>query len=171
MGLKTYAFADDRESVMSMGEQHRPSLDDVLETLPASYIVAGQQRARLVVGPHGAFVLMPSGSDLDGVADRLHELTAITREAMYAHVTLVPFIDALAISYGEPPKHAPITVAPLDLLTDVMTSGPIVIDTHTLDAIRRAARASTLDGWRVGPEDEQDEIVLRDPATSTTNSH
>lgn len=149
-----------------MAEPIRDRLDDVLATLPSSYVVAGQNGARLVVGPHGAFVLLPAGGDLQQAADRLAKLTSITREAMCEHLTLVPFLDALAVTSGATPRHAPVTVAPLDLLTDVLTHGPEVIDSSTLDTIRHAVRATALDGWSVGltAVNGDGEINLRDRA-------
>lgn len=143
-------------------------IDEVLSSLPDAYVVAGQGSARLVVGPCGAFVLQPADTDLSAAAARLNRLTAITREAMCDHVTLVPFLDALAVTAGEAPRHAAITVAPLDLLADVLTHGPEVIDRPTLNALRDAVRAATLDGWRVGVGITGDKIDLCDPAQPTS---
>jgi hypothetical protein len=126
------------------------AVDSVLEALPAAYLVGGQEDARFVIGPTGAFVLLPGTSPVRALArdaDRLHRLAEVTRNALCDHLTWVPFLDALVVTAGDLVRSSAITVAPLDLLSVVLTEGPEVIDRPTLLAVRDALEAGHLDGW------------------------
>ena len=141
-------------------------MDAVLASLPPAYFVAGQDDARFVVGPGGAFVLLPTAttpSELHRAADRLHELAMTTRDALCDHLTWVPFLDALLVITGEVPRSTEVTVAPLDLVRVVLTEGPTMIQPLTVTAIREAVRTSKLDGWRVGLGTGDARIDLCDP--------
>lgn len=147
-------------------------MDAVLASLPPAYFVAGQDDARFVVGPGGAFVLLPTATtdaDFQRAADRLHDLAMTTRDALCDHLTWVPFLDALLVITGDPPRATDVTVAPLDLVRVVLTEGPTMIQPLTLTAIREAVRTSKLDGWRVGLGNSDARIDLCDPDPATAS--
>ena len=159
------ALTTDRRTVLNRN-LIRQDMDAVLASLPAAYFVAGQGDARFVVGPGGAFVLLPTATapaEFHRAADRLHDLAMSTRNALCDHLTWVPFLDALLVITGDPPRSTEVTVAPLDLVRDVLTEGPTMIHSLTLTAIREAVRTSKLDGWRVGLGESNARIDLCDP--------
>jgi hypothetical protein len=162
--------ATDRRNVTSTSDPSRHGIDGVLATLPPAYLVAGQADARFVVGPTGAFLLLPAGREHAAVAlaaDQLAALVNKTRNALCDHLTWVPFLDALLVTTADPPRGADVTVAPLDLVHDVLTEGPTVITLGTINAIRDVVRTARLDGWRVG-KGEGASIDVRDPAQPST---
>ena len=157
-----------------MGTQRsiRLAVDAVVQALPAAYLVGGQDDARFVIGPTGAFVLLPGTSPVRALArdaDRLHRLAEVTRDALCDHLTWVPFLDALVVTAGDLVRSTEVTVAPLDLLNVVLTEGPEVIDRPTLLAVRAALDAGDLDGWSpIAAIIEADaRIDLCDPAEVT----
>lgn len=142
-------------------------IDAMLAGLPPAYVLAHQDAARLVVGPYGAFVIHPADGDVAAAADRLTELTSTTRNALFDHLTWVPFVDAIVVTRTTRPRNHQATVVPLDLLADVLTQGREVVDAGTLNAIRDAVRTARLDGWRVGDGSAGDRIDLCDPVPTT----
>lgn len=142
-------------------------IDAILAELPAAFVLARQASARLVVGPCGAFVIHPADGDVAGAADHLTRLTSVTRNALFDHLTWVPFVDAIVVTRTSRPRNHLATVVPLDLLGDVLTQGREVVDAGTLNAIRDAVRTGRLDGWRVGSGSAGDRIDLCDPVPTT----
>jgi hypothetical protein len=162
----------DRTSVMS-GHEIRIGMDAVLTSLPAVHVLAGQDDARLVVGPVGAFVLVPSAAgrqELLAASHRLEALAGTTREALCAHLAWIPFLDGLIVTSDDPPRSLHITSAALDLLPTVLTEGPRVIDAATIATIRDVIRRSALDGWQAGIRRGDGKIDLCDPV-QPTNAH
>src|SRR3954451_3436882 len=101
----------DRTNVMN-GSEIRIGMDAVLTSLPAVHVLAGQDDARLVVGPAGAFVLIPSTvgtHELLAAAHRLEALAGTTREALCAHLAWIPFLDGLIVTSDDPPRSLRIT--------------------------------------------------------------
>jgi hypothetical protein len=150
------------------------AVDAVVQALPERYLVGGCDDARFVIGPTGAFVLLPGTSPVRALtrdADRLHRLTEVTRDALCDHLTWVPFLDALVVTAGDLVRSAEVTVAPLDLLNVVLTEGPEVIDRPTLVAVREALAAGHLDGWTPIAEliGADARIDLCDPAEATAH--
>jgi hypothetical protein len=149
-------------------------LDGVLSSLPPLYVVATGDDARFVAGPSGAFVLLPhletnrNGAGISAAATRLDQLVQSTRTALCDHLSWIPFLDSLLVSEADIKGPTPVTIVALDLLHDVLTEGPAVIDGATLAAIRAAVRAERLDHWTVGSADGAARIDLCDPAPSTT---
>jgi len=162
----------DRTNVMT-GDEIRSRMDAVLTSLPAVHVLAGQGDARLVVGPAGAFVLVPSTTarpDLLDAARRLEALAGTTREALCAHLAWIPFLDGLVVTADDPPRSLHLTSAALDLLPTVLTEGPKVIDAATIATIRDVIRRSALDGWQAGIRRRDGKIDLCDPVQQT-NAH
>lgn len=149
-------------------------LDEVLASLPQLYVVAARDDARFVAGPSGAFVLLPhvevarNGSGINAAATRLDLLVQSTRTALCDHLSWIPFLDSLLVSESDVKGPAPVTIVALDLLHDVLTEGPAVIDDTTLVGIRDAVRAERLDHWSVGSGAGAARIDLCDPAQPTT---
>ena len=145
-------------------------MDRVLTSLPPIYVVAASGTARLVVGPSGAFVLLPTSAagGVDGAASRLDLLVQSTRSALCDHLSWVPFLDSLLVSEVDVKERAPITIVALDLLHDVLIEGPTMIDDPTLGCIRDAVRTETLEHWTVGTAAAAARIDLCDPAQPTT---
>jgi hypothetical protein len=134
--------------------------------LPPAFLVASQGEARLVVGPTGAFVLLDADGSTRPVpeaAQRLTQLTRLTRAALCDHLAWVPFLDALLITSSTDDLTADVSCAPLDLVQATMTEGPPVIPSDTLNVIREAVRANGLDGWAAGAPGSL-RIDLCDPA-------
>lgn len=147
-------------------DEIRAALDEVLASLPPLHVLARWGDARLVVGPAGAFVLVTAADapgNLARSAEQLEALARATRESLCAHLTWVPFVDTLVVTATDPPRAPFIPCAALDLLQNVLTEGPKVIDRPTIDTIRDAVRRSALNGWRVGSAAEADKIDLCDP--------
>jgi hypothetical protein len=157
MSLKAQARRADT-TLVHAGPPLSTALDDVLGDLPGSFVVAADGDARLVVGPAGAFVLLPlvppAGyqSEVDEAARRVQALAARTRSGLSDHLTLVPFLDPLLVSTGPLVRDLHVTVAPVDLLADVLTSGPARIDDPTLAAVGEVVRRRGLGCWRAGPD-------------------
>lgn len=145
-------------------------MDRVLASLPPIYVVATSGTARLVVGPSGAFVLLPTAAPdgVNGAAARLDLLVQSTRSALCDHLSWVPFLDSLLVSEVDVKERAPVTIVALDLLHDVLIEGPAMIDDPTLGCIRDAVRTERLDHWTVGTASAAARIDLCDPAQPTT---
>ena len=173
MGLKTYVPATDRTNVMMTGDEIRGAMDRVLTGLPPVHVLAAHNDARLVVGPAGAFVLVPARAERleqAGAAQRLEALALSTREALCAHLAWVPFLDAIIVSPDDPTRSLTVTCAAVDLLHDVLTEGPKVIDGPTISAIRDVIRRSALVGWQAGIGPGNGKIDLCDPVPSSNAS-
>ncbi len=149
-----------------------PRMDRVLMALPPLHVVASNASARFVVGPSGAFVLLSIGSPdaVTTTAARLDLLVRSTRAALCDHLSWVPFLDSLLVSDSDIRRRAPVTIVALDLLHDVLTEGPTMIDETTLGCIREAVRCERLDHWTVGSMAPAARIDLCDPA-QPTNAH
>lgn len=149
-------------------------LDEVLSSLPPLYVVARRGDARFAAGPCGAFVLLPhvevarNGAGIVAAAARLDALVQATRTALCDHLTWIPFLDSLLVSETDVKGPAPVTIVALDLLHDVLTEGPAVIDDASLVAIRDAVRGERLERWSVGSGADAARIDLCDPAQPTT---
>lgn len=149
-------------------------LDEVLSSLPPLYVVAAGDDARFVAGPSGAFVLLPhldhgrNGAGISAAATRLDQLVQSTRTALCDHLSWIPFLDSLLVSEADIRGPAPVTTVALDLLHDVLTEGPAVIDDASLVAIRDAVRSDGLGRWTVGSSNGAARIDLCDPAQPTT---
>jgi hypothetical protein len=146
----------------------------VLAALPPEVVVAVDGEARLVAGPAGAFVLLPTpprGPVLAEAARRVHELARQTRCALCDHVSWVPFLDTLLVSTSRLVRRTDVTVAPVDLLAVLLTEGPQVIDRATLAAVRRAVKEAELGRWTSPagrePTDRRDRIERCDPAEAS----
>lgn len=144
-------------------------MDRVLSTLPPIFVVASSGSARFIVGPSGAFVLLPptTRDGISAAAARLDLLVQSTRSALCDHLSWVPFLDSLLVSEADVKERAPVTIVALDLLHDVLTEGPTMIDLTTLSCIRDAVRAERLDHWTVGNAASAARIDLCDPAQPT----
>lgn len=156
MSLKARRARADTHQV-SDGHPLPTAVDQVLASLPDEVMVAGDGEARLVVGPVGAFVLLPTparGPAVGDAARRLHDLARRTRSQLGQHVAWVPFLDALLVSASRLMRRADVTVAPVDLLAVVLTEGPTMIDASTLAALRRAVADERLGRWRTPAADD-----------------
>ncbi len=143
----------------------RSGIDGVLTSLPPAFVIAGRGDARLVMGPSGAFVLLPAGRErvlVEQAADHLIDLVMTTRMALCDHLTWVPFLDALLVTNAEPPRGADVTAVPLDLVHDVLVEGPVMITSGTLNGLREVVRTSRLAGWHIGFGADLDRIDLSD---------
>jgi hypothetical protein len=168
------AASTDTNNVSFAGDPMQRRLDEVLSSLPPLYVVAAGDDARFVAGPSGAFVLLPhldtsrNGAGISAAASRLDLLVQSTRTALCDHLSWIPFLDSLLVSEADIRGPAPVTIVALDLLHDVLTEGPAVIDDATLVAIRESVRTERLDRWTVGSGGGAARIDLCDPAQPTT---
>jgi hypothetical protein len=138
-------------------------MDGVLDSLPQEWAVGRRDRARLVVGPTGAFVLVPGEGDLAEAADRAHHLATRTRSPLARHLSWVPFIDAAVVTVGSRHAEEASVIVPVDLLGELLVQGPLVIDAPAIAVLRELLVAGSLDDWRVEPAGDDVKIDLCDP--------
>jgi hypothetical protein len=142
-------------------------LHEILAALSPEAAVGWRTGASLVVNPSGAFVLVPGGDDLAEAADRAHNLAGRARVALARHLAWVPFIDAAVVSpHGAHAELPAIVVAP-DLVAELVSQGPPVIDLPAIAVIRGLLTAGTLDGWREGVGPDAVKIDLCDTTPPT----
>ncbi len=124
-------------------------IDHILAELPSSWVIGWMDECRLVIGPGGAFVLMPAQVDLSSAADRAQDLAQRTRTVLAHHISWIPFIDAAVVTAADrPPQPAVSTiVVPVDLLGELLIEGPPVIDQPALAV---CGRCCTKEPWRAG---------------------
>jgi hypothetical protein len=141
----------------------RHSLDGLLDHLPEGWAVGHRQSARLVVGPTGAFVLVPGEGDLSIAAEQAHGLAQRTRSAMARHLSWVPFVDAAVVTSNDEHAEVAAILVPLDLLGELLVQGPPVIDRPAITLMTSLLVAGSLDGWEVGTASADVKIDLCDP--------
>jgi hypothetical protein len=140
-----------------------PVLDGLLDTLPEGWAVGHRQTARLVVGPTGAFVLVPGEGNLAFAAEEAHGLAQRTRGAMARHLSWVPFVDAAVVTSKNEHAEVAAILVPLDLLAELLVQGPPVIDRPAITLVRRLLVSGSLDGWESGTPADGVKIDLCDP--------
>jgi hypothetical protein len=145
-------------------------VDTVLAALPACCAIGSSGDARLVVGPTGAFVLLPGGPDPLLSADRAGRLATTTRTALADHVSWVPFIDAIVVTSGRPPGAVAATPIPLDLLADVLVRGPEMIEADVLATVATLLDRGELWSWRTGLRIDDAKIDLCAPANDIAST-
>ena len=139
------------------------SLDGLLDALPDGWAVGHRQTARLVVGPTGAFVLVPSGGDLTSAAEQAHGLALRTRDAMARHLSWVPFVDAAVVTSKNEHAEVAAILVPPDLLGELLIQGPPVIDRPAITVMKRLLVSGCLDGWVTGTTSVDVKLDLCDP--------
>lgn len=150
----------------------RPSLDGVLDALPSSWAIGGREDARLVVGPTGAFVLVPGEENLASAAERAHNLAQRTRGALARHLSWVPFIDAAVVTSGNHHGEDASIVVAVDLLGELLVQGPLVIDAPAIAVLRELLVAGSLDAWRISTGRDDVRIDLCEPPLqASTTAH
>lgn len=136
--------------MLSFPQVAADALDAVLTALPSSFAIAQRRSARFVAGPSGAFVVLPASDDLDTDASRLLEMTAATRSSLADHLAWAPFVDSLLVTPDQIAQPAAATVAPIDLLGEVLREGHQAIDDETMDRIFVIlAEGQLAPGWRL----------------------
>ncbi|MEJ5254536.1 MAG: hypothetical protein WHS89_04230 [Acidimicrobiales bacterium] len=145
-------------------------IDAVLSRLPSAWLVASSGEARLVVGPAGAFVLMPPSTDPTTAAERARQLATTTRVALAEHVSWVPFIEAVVVLPESPLRNGVAASVPLDLLPETLIEGPAVVDPGTLGAIRLLVEEGRLARWRPGVDSSGAMIDLCEPVDDIPTS-
>jgi hypothetical protein len=144
-------------------------IDDILAELPSDWVIGWLDEARLVIGPSGAFVLVPAQVDLGAAADRAQGLAHRTRGVLAHHISWVPFIDAAVVTTADRPTEAAAIVVPVDLLGELLIEGPPVIDAPALGVLRNLLSDGSLDGWRVGFAPTNVKIDLCEPLPDTAS--
>lgn len=136
--------------MLSFPQVAADQLDAVLTSLPASFAIAERRSARFVAGPSGAFVVLPASDDLDADATRLMEITTSTRSSLADHLAWAPFVDSLLVTPDRIAQPAAATVAPIDLLGEVLREGHQAIDDETMDLVFVVLVEGKLaPGWRL----------------------
>ncbi len=148
------------------------SIDEALASLPGNFAVASHDRARLVAGPAGVFVLLgvTSSSTQHEAAFTVSHLAADIRSGLADHLSWVPFVDTLLVSMGMGTARAAEAVVPIDLLHDTICEGRRVVDDRALGVIRDLLRRGLLGTWRVGLVPAGDRIDLCDPSPATPHT-
>ena len=167
------AATDTREAAV-MSDILGTELDLVLRRLPRDYAVASQATSRLVVGRPGAFVLCPNHQvvpgALEAMALRIARLADSTRVVLADHLSWVPFIDAVVVTPVGDRHRGPVTMAPLDLVGELLTTGPDTVAAPALDAVRRLLRENRLGVWRAGIGETDGRIDLCEPMPTSQPS-
>lgn len=139
-------------------------IDRILASLAEPRAIAAHEEARLVVGPTGAFVVLPGEDNLCGSAQRAHDLARETRDALAEHLSWVPFVDAVVVcDRCRSRDHTAATVVPFDLLPDMLREGTQVIDETLLAEVRELLRNQSLSVWRLARLAGDARIDLCDP--------
>ncbi len=140
-------------------------IDHILAELPSSWVVGWLDDGRLVIGPAGAFVLMPGQLDLAGTADRAQDLAVRTRTVLAHHISWIPFIDAAVVTMANRPAVSTTSaiVVPVDLLGELLVGGPPVIDDPALAVLADLLAQGQLDQWRSGLAPTDVKIDLCEP--------
>lgn len=144
----------------------------VLAALPAGRIVAGTGSGWLVMGPSGAFVVLPDPSGTSGAAAagrRAAVLAETTRAALAEHLSWVPFVDAVVATERDGSCGPEATAVPVDLLPEVLVAGPAVIDGPTLARVGELVAGGLLPPWRpVGGEGAKIDLCAPAPDATPT---
>ena len=138
-------------------------LDGLLGRLPSGWAIAHRDDARLVVGPTGAFVLVPHHSDVATSADLAHDLAQRTRVALARHLSWVPFVDAAVVTTRDRHAEVAAVLVPLDLLNELLVQGPVVIEASVVRTVSQLVATGALEGWTVGIAMDDVKIDLCDP--------
>ncbi len=148
-------------------------IDHILAELPSSWVIGWMDECRLVIGPCGAFVLMPAQVDLAGAADRAQDLALRTRTVLAHHISWIPFIDAAVVTTANRPPEPAVAaiVVPVDLLGELLLEGPAVIDQPALAVMRTLLVDGELADWRVGTAPTDVRIDLCEPQTDAPRAH
>jgi hypothetical protein len=122
-------------------------------------------------------VVVPDQTDAGGPvpqADRAARLAAATRADMAEHLAWVPFVDAVVVTSGISTAASPLdpaaTVVPLDLLCEVLTEGPAVIERPTLGTLVALLGDGRLSSWVAGVIPSAAKIDLCQPTPDTTST-
>ncbi|HVN50342.1 MAG TPA: hypothetical protein VMT43_02860, partial [Acidimicrobiales bacterium] len=150
MGLKAHGGWVDRSLVSVTHPTPIDGIDGILAELPRNWVIGHQGDARLVMGPSGAFVLVPGQADVAAAADLAQSLAHRTRAVVSHHISWVPFIDAAVVTDADRPAEVAAVVVPVDLLGELLIEGPPVIDRPALGVLRNLLVQGDLDGWQVG---------------------
>ena len=140
-------------------------IDHILAELPSSWLVGWLDQCRLVIGPSGAFVLIPAQVDLAGAADRAQDLALQTRTVLAQHISWIPFIDAAVVTAADrPPQPRHVRHrGPGRPAGRAVDGGPPVIDQPALAVMRTLLVDEALAGWRVGSAPTDVRIDLCEP--------
>jgi len=140
-------------------------VDHILAELPSSWVIGWQDQCRLVIGPSGAFVLIAAPVELDDAADQAQALAVRTRTILARHISWIPFIDAAVVTAADRPSEAAVSaiVVPVDLLGELLTEGPPVIDQPALQVLRGLLHSGELEQWQVGFTPTDVKIDLCEP--------
>jgi len=144
------------------------AVERVLTALAPGRVLAWADPARLVVGPSGAFVVLPHGPDGPDAGARAAALAEATRSTLAEHLAWVPFIDAVVATAGDGHCGPGATAVPLDLLPVVLVEGPPVIDAATLTRIAALVDAGLVPPWRTWTTGGGAKIDLCDPPQNAT---
>jgi hypothetical protein len=128
-------------------------IDQVLAELPSTWVIGWLDETRLVIGPTGAFVLIPAQLDVAGAAERAQALAGRTRQMLARHLSWIPFIDAAVVTTADKRTRSAVAavVVPVDLLGEVLIDGPPVIDQPALGVLATLLDRGELEDWQARP--------------------
>ena len=139
-------------------------LDDALSQLPAHFVIGQLDDARLVVGPTGCTVLLAQASG-PAPEHTSSELAQQTRLSLADHLSWVPFVDALVVTAEG--NIGSIVSVELDLLVDLLTDGPTILDDATAQRLAELVGQRRLKpAWQL----HHQSVDHRSPALDTQNS-
>jgi hypothetical protein len=111
------------------------AIDHAVGALPKGWRWLFHGHERLVIGPTGAFAVTDDLPTVEQAAERVVRAAGEVRDFLAAALSWAPFVDALVVVDGGMPAANRATMVPSRLLTDVLTSGPQLLDESEVDRI------------------------------------
>lgn len=130
---------------MAWPRHHAPDdLDGALDSLPPGYLVVPLGRARFVLGPSGAHVMVLD--DGHPAAPRVvSRLASVIRSALAEQIAWVPYVDAFLVTDRREPCP-PATRVPHGLIPRSLVDGPAVLSRTELERLVACVQDGALDG-------------------------
>jgi hypothetical protein len=113
----------------------RAAIDHAIGALPNGWRWLLHGPDRLVIGPTGAFAIADDLPTIEQAAERVARAAVEVRDFLASALSWAPFVDALVVVDGGVPAANRATIVPTRLLTDVLTSGPQMLDEDDVDRI------------------------------------
>ncbi|MCU1354029.1 MAG: hypothetical protein JWM05_3238 [Acidimicrobiales bacterium] len=118
-------------------------LDDLLTSLPSSFVTCPLPGATLVAGPSGVYLVVERAAESPEPPDPA-ALASAVRVVLADHLTLAPFVHPLVL-VDDDASSATVTVVPRSLLLEALTDGPRLVDDVTIRRLGELIVGGVLD--------------------------
>lgn len=138
---------------MKVSRPHRTlteEVDDLLGSLPESFVVAPVGQLRLVAGPPGVHLVVADDDATGTTTPDPAALSLRLRALLAEHLTLVPYVHPIVVG----PETEAVTNAtrvPPELLVELLVEGATILSDYVLNGIRRLASGGILLTEREAP--------------------